>query len=196
MRRFLALLLAASLCAFPLFAQSDSEDGEDDGQTFTYSTVRAGDHYLQISLVPSFPLNFKGQMYIGGAAQIGYRYFFTSWLAVGGDIMVGYHPTLGSNIFNFWPVTAAVTFQPSVWRFEFPISLGVGVAFETYQSRKYFPGLVVRPELGVFFRPFESWSFGAGASFMWLPQWYAGENSRYNFDGLFMTASLSVRYHF
>ena len=61
----------------------------------------SGDQYIQISVMLSFPLNFKGKMYVGGAADLGYRRFLTGLFAVGGNIMVGYHLMLGSNIFNF-----------------------------------------------------------------------------------------------
>jgi hypothetical protein len=195
MKRILPLFCMLLLCIPAAFADnSDQGDQYDDGSAYEYKMNGAGDQYIQISLMPSFPLNFEGQLYIGGAAQLGYRRFLTNWLAVGGDAMVGYNPTLGSNILNYWPVTACVMFQPSIWRLEFPISLGAGIAFETYQSRKYFPGFVLKPEVGIFYRFSESWSFGIGSSFLWLPEWYS--DSKYNFDGLFMTASLSARYHF
>ena len=195
MKRIVPLCCILFFCAAALFAAGKSQGDEyDDGTEFRYAMNGAGDQYIQISVMPSFPLNFKGKMYVGGAADLGYRRFLNGLFAVGGNIMVGYHPTIGSNIFNFWPVTASVTFQPSLWRFEFPISVGVGIAFETYQSRRYFPGLVVRPEIGMFYRMSESWSFGIGSVFLWMPQWY--RDPAYNFDGLFLTASLSARYHF
>ena len=195
MKRIVPLCCILFFCAAALFAAGKSRGDEyDDGTEFRYAMNGAGDQYIQISVMPSFPLNFKGKMYVGGAADLGYRRFLNGLFAVGGNIMVGYHPTIGSNIFNFWPITASVTFQPSLWRFEFPISVGAGIAFETYQSRRYFPGLVVRPEIGMFYRMSESWSFGIGSVFLWMPQWY--RDPAYNFDGLFLTASLSARYHF
>ncbi|MBQ9494788.1 MAG: hypothetical protein IJR50_04025 [Treponema sp.] len=209
MKRILPLLCIFLLCTASVFSQDGSQGDEyDDGASPAYKMNGRGDQYIQISLMPSFPLNFKKHMYVGGAAQLGYRYFLTSWFALGGDITVGYHPTLGSNVFNFWPITLCATFQPSIWRFEFPITLAAGIAFETYQSRKYFPALAVKPEIGVFFRAFESWSFGIGCDFLWLPQWNsfakdangvkltAEEKRKYTFHGLFITASLSARYHF
>lgn len=167
-------------------------DEYDDG--FDYQLNGPGDQYIQISLMPSFPLNFHGKMYVGGAAQLGYRRFILKWLLIGGDLMIGYHPTIGGNIFNFWPITLAVTFQPTAGKFEFPMSIGAGVAFETYRNNKYFPGFVLKPEVGVFYRINESWSAGIGSSFLWMPQRYS--ESKYNEHGLFLTASISVRYHF
>jgi hypothetical protein len=195
MKRILPLLCMLLLCTGAVFAEDSDQGDQYDDSTFEYKINGAGDQYISISLMGAFPLNFDGHLYTGGAAQLGYRRFLTSMISVGGDAMVGYNPTLGSNIFNFWPVTLAVTFQPSIWRFEFPISLGAGIAFETYSSRKYFPGFALKPELGVYYRFSESWSFGIGTDFLWLPEWYK-DTPQYNFDGLFMTASISARYHF
>lgn len=198
MKRFFVslCLLCAALCAAAAAEDDDGGDEYDDGSAEEYRMNGPGDKYIQISLMPSFPLNFDGKMYVGGAAQIGYHQFLLSWLSVGGDLMVGYSPTLGSNIFNYWPVTATVTFQPTVWRFEFPITIGVGLAFETYRNRKYFPGFVLKPEFSIYYRINESWSVGIGTIFLWLPQWFKGDDSVHNFDGLFITADASVRYHF
>ena len=207
------LLILCVLFAFTQlgFSQEESQGDEyDDG--YVYATNGRGDQYIQISLMPSFPLNFKKHMYVGGAAQLGYRRFLNSWLALGGDVIVGYHPTLGSNVFNFWPLTFCVTFQPSVWKFEFPLTLSTGLAFETYAGRKYFPAFVMKAEAASFFRIKESWSVGLGCDFLWLPQWNSShllkdrtakggtltdeEVKNAAFHGLFLTAVLSVRYHF
>ncbi|MBQ9630822.1 MAG: hypothetical protein IJR49_04475 [Treponema sp.] len=211
MKKIVLLLCVFFVCTGVVFCQEDSSGDEyDDG--FVYTQNGRGDQYIQISLMPSFPLNFKKHMYVGGAAQLGYRRFLTSWFALGGDITVGYHPTIGSNVFNFWPITFCAMFQPSIWRFEFPITLAVGMAFETYASLKYFPGFVVKPEVAAFFRITDSWSVGLGCDFLWLPQWNASKLNKdleenggtfteaqvkdKAFHGLFIMASISVRYHF
>lgn len=185
-----------SLVSFSAFAQDENAPDEYEDPVQNYARNGKGDNYIIVSLMPSFPLNFGKHLKVGGAAGLGYHRFLNSWLALGADLMIGYHPTIGSNVFNFWPITFAVTFQPYVWKFEFPIKLGLGIAYETYENRKYFPGFALKPEFAVFFRTFDSWSFGIGTTFLWLPQWYSGKNKKYNFDGLFMTAQVSVRYHF
>ena len=115
MKRIVPLCCILFFCTAAFFASGKSQGDEyDDGTQFRYKMNGAGDQYIQISVMPSFPLNFKGKMYVGGAADLGYRRFITGLFAVGANIMVGYHPTLGSNIFNFWPITASVMFQPSV----------------------------------------------------------------------------------
>ena len=200
------------LVSTAVFAQNDDDNSsQNDNQSenqdtpeiqtpeetkkLNYKMNGAGDQYLKISIMPSFPWNFGNQMYTGGAVELGYHRFLTSWLAIGGDAMAGYQPTIGSNIFTYIPITFGPTFQPTVWKFEFPITLGVGAALETCGNRKYFPGLVIKPEVGAYFRYSESWSFGLGCDFMYMPQWYK-DNPEYNDYGLFITAAITARYHF
>ena len=160
-----------------------------------YKMNGAGDQYISISLMGMFPLNFNGKLYTGGAAQLGYHRFLNSWFAVGGDIMFGYNPTLGSNILTYVPMTIAFTFQPTVWKLEFPITIGIGTAFESYLNNKYFPAFIFKPEIGAFYRLSESWSLGVESTFVYMPQWYFS-HPEYNDYGLFMSAQICARYHF
>lgn len=198
MKRF--LLAAALIFAFalPVFSQKANEPIgtlPDDG-VVTNKPNGAGDQYIKVALMANFPLNFQKQMYIGGAAHLGYFRFLNSWLAVGGELMAGYNLTLGSNVFTFIPVTFGATAQPTIWRFEFPTTLTTGFAFETSQNKKYFPGFVLKAEAATYYRFMEGWSFGLGTNFLYLPQWHTTtENAKPDY-GLFMTAQLAVRYHF
>ena len=198
MKRFFLLtslfLLLSSFC----FAQDNSEENDEDTevQTIAYLTNGRGDQYIKIGIMVNFPLNFDDKLYIGGAAEIGYYRFFTSWFAIGGELGVGYNPTLGSNVFTFVHLTVGVVFQPSIWRFEIPITLTVGGAFETCQNKKYFPGFAAKAELGVFFRINEGWSVGLGSNFLYLPEWHTTTENAVSDYGLFITAFAAVRYHF
>ena len=175
----------------------DDQDGDyyDDGMGDSLTPNGAGDQFLKIGLMPNFPLNFGNKMYVGGAISIGYHRFLTSWLALGADAMFGYNPTIGSNMFTYVPLTLGVTFQPWIWRFEFPITLNIGMAIENYLSYTYFPGLIIRPETGVFYRINEKWSVGIEAQFTYMPQWYANDHSKDDYLNL-MSATACVRYHF
>lgn len=197
MKKLFFIFVLFAVFATPIFAQE--EPAVEERPEFTYAMNGKGDQYIRIGLMPFFPLNFGKQMSVGGALIVGYHRFLNSWLALGGDFMATYNPTKGGNIFYTIPLTASITFQPYVWKFEFPISLNVGMAFESSANRKYFPGLVLGMDAGVYYRMNDSWSFGAATNFLYLPQWYSGENeTRYGkYDyGLFMTAMVSARYHF
>lgn len=214
MKRLLVLFCALFMISSFAFADDDDADiyddidqgqeEDDDDITFktAYNINEPGDQYIKIGLMVTFPLNFggefpgyrKGQLSTGGAGMLGYHRFITSWWAVGLNIYFGYHPTLGENIFTYIPFVLDTTIQPTFKKFEFPITLGVGMAMENYLSRTYFPGLILRGAAGVFYRVTPSWSFGIEGDYMYMPQWY--DDPKYNDYGLFGSVILSARYHF
>lgn len=208
---FLAVIAAFFTVPQNIFAQSadnqqiedpneydDGDDYNNDGDYYEDDEIRltpngAGDQFINIQVMPVFPLNFGNQLYPGGALCVGYHKFLTDMIAVGGDVMFAYNPTIGSNIFTFIPFTMGITFQPYVWRFEFPITLNVGAAIENYLQYNYFPGLFVKGQAGAYYRMNETWSFGAECNLIWMPQWYKDGTSK-NYVGI--TATLGARYHF
>ncbi len=207
MKRLTALLCAFFLAGSLVFSQSTDDINEPEDTTPSsadFEFNQPGDQYIAIGLMITFPLNFggswplyrNGQLITGGAGSLGYHRFLTSWFAVGADISFGYHPTLGSNIFTYIPLVLNATIQPTFRRFEFPITLGVGAAMENYLNRTYFPGLILQASAGIFYRATASWSFGILDEFMFMPQWYSGEDSKYNDYGIFDSIKLSARYHF
>lgn len=196
MKRLFSIITLFIFLVTPIFTQEENNNDTDEVQDFSYSINGKGDQYIKIAIMPNFPLNFDDKLYVGGAAELGYYHFMNSWLAIGGELMVGYNPTLGSNSLTFVPITFGVSFQPSVWKFEFPITLSTGFAFETCQNKKYFPGFVAKGEAAAFFRFNEGWSFGLGTDFLYLPQWYTTTEKASSDYGLFMTAFISARYHF
>ena len=94
-----AALFILVFMPFLSFAQKSEDNDEPNGiAEYEYKANGAGDQFLKIAIMPNFPLNFGEQLYIGGAAQLGYYRFLNNWLAVGGELMAGYNPTLGSNV--------------------------------------------------------------------------------------------------
>mgnify|MGYP002673312980 FL=1 len=223
MKRILSLFGILLVLSVPLFAKQETEapesapneqteqndgqseeniktDEDDDVENIVrkddYSRNGKGDQFLKIGIMGNFPLNFGDQLTVGGSAQLGYYRFMNSWLALGGELMAGYNPTIGSNVFTFVPITFGVMFQPSAGRFEFPHTLSVGFAFETCANKKYFPGFSAKAETGAFFRITEGWSVGLNAEFLYLPEWYTTTKNADSDYGIFMEAGISARYHF
>jgi hypothetical protein len=208
MKRFTALLCALLVGISAVFAQTDnapdnSNPDDSNKSSIAFNMNQPGDQYIKIALMVSMPLNFggsfplyrDGQLSTGGAGELGYHRFIASWFAVGIDVNFGYNPTIGSNIFTYVPFILNMTFQPTFHNWEFPITLGFGGAVESYLNRTYFPGLVLKPEAGVFYRATPSWSFGIGGNLLYMPQWYVKdpENNDY---GVFGQIEISARYHF
>ncbi|MGN0739313.1 MAG: TP0733 family outer membrane beta-barrel protein [Treponema sp.] len=212
MKKFSKVLFAAFIALFTItsasniYAQSpavsamDSDDEyTGDGDYYEDEEIRltqngAGDQFIALKLMPLIPLNFDKQLSVGGALSLGYHRFLTQFIAVGADVMFAYNTTIGSNLFTVIPLTVGITFQPYVWRFEFPITLNVGAALENYLQYNYFPGLILKAEAGCFYRMNENWSFGLECQLMYLPQWYSDSSKNDYYLGI--TATVGARYHF
>jgi hypothetical protein len=208
MKRILAVCLTL-LCLAPLVAEdadNSTKTQEQETVQYEYKLNQPGDQYIHIALSGTFPLNFpnvaslftgESQLKIGGIGSLGYHYFLTDSFAVGADASFGFNVTIGSHVFNFIPVLATATYQFSAGKFEFPLTLGIGVASESYIGYKYFPGLAIKPDVGFYYRLTPSWSLGAEIGYLFLPQFAElYDSSAHNIMGQFVTAGIAARYHF
>ncbi len=186
------------------YDEDQKEHEENDDIAYIFNRTRAGDQMIKISIALTVPTDFgnpfpggSGKLKIGGLGSIGYHYFLTDWFALGADIGFGFNSSIGENLFNHVPIVFSATFQPSFKNFEFPISLGVGLAWETYNKYTYWPGLVIKPEVGAHYKLSQSWSVGADVSYTILPQfgkiWGTGDKNRY---ARFLTIAVSARFYF
>ena len=202
---------AISVVEAPVAHAQTAEETEDiqeqhensDPVDVIYYETEAGDQYLRIALAPGFPLNFgnpftdDGKLKVGGAASLGYHYFLFTNFAVGADVAFGFNVTLGGNIFNYVPILATATYQFSIKNFEIPITLGVGMAWETYGNKTYWPGLVVKPQVGLHYRIGASWSVGGDISYSWMPEFlHLYDSSKQDIHGQFLSIDLVARYYF
>lgn len=182
-------------CIFAtIFAQEEQTPAENIPETEEILAInQKGDQYLRLAITLQIPVLPKKLFPVGGSGTLGYGYFFTSNFFVGGEISFSFNATDGSNILYVIPIMAKTGYQWNIGRFEIPVMVGLGGAFETYISRLYF-GLAVRPETGAFFRITPDWSAGLLASVWILPQWY--KNTDDNRVGIFPDVSITARYHF
>ncbi len=205
MKRIAAIFCAFALLCTQAFSQNISllkDEQSDEKDLMSYRMNEPGDQFIKIGLMVTFPLNFggdfplyrDGQLSTGGAGSLGYHRFITSEIAAGFDVQFGYNPTIGENIFTYVPFIFSVTYQPTWNRLEFPMTLGLGFAMENYLNRTYFPGFVLKPQAGIFYRVSPGWSFGVEGDFMYLPQHY--DNSKYDDYGNFASFMIAARYHF
>jgi len=191
MKKLFSIIAVICLCSAFVFAQ-DEGDEYDDG--YVYELNGAGDQFLNINLGANFPVNFGKQIYPGLNAGLGYYRFITNNLALGGDALVGYNLTIGKKSLVTVPVTFGAMYQPTINKFEFPLSLSIGLATTTCQGLVYFPSLAAKASAGAFYRFFESWSFGISSYIYWIPQWDSDPSK--SDHGIFATAGLTARYHF
>ncbi|HOT62106.1 MAG TPA: hypothetical protein PLU93_04525 [Treponemataceae bacterium] len=220
MKRVIIVLALALACASLIAAQEaetpsqpgsapveapatnpEKPDVQKPESRYEYEPVRKGDQFIRLGLgigkslfnIAPGGLVTETNLNLGGSGSIGYSQFINGNVAIGAEIDFAFCPTLGSNIFFYLPLMARVTYQFDYGRMRFPISLGLGIAFQSYDEQNYF-GVVGSPEIAAFFQYSPSWSFGATCSMSFVPQFY--ENTEDNRTGVFLNAGLAVRYHF
>lgn len=172
----------------------EDSDGDSyiEDEEFIYKMNQKGDQFIKIGLMVDIPLHpATRQLKVGGSGTLGYMRFLNSNFALGGDASFAYMTTLGKNIFTCIPLMVKAMYQFSFHKFEFPITLGIGGAFENYIDETYF-GLIIKPEVGTFYRHSPDWSFGVNVSWNLMPQW----TKESSYFGVIMDAGITARYHF
>lgn len=202
MKRFFAvcfLLFISISCMYSV----DKGDIYDDND-LTYQRNAKGDQFIKVDAMALFPLNFGSRLYVGGAIDLGYYRYLNSLFAIGGEISATYNVSIGKKSLIMVPFTLGGMVVPSIGNFEFPISLGLGIGYETWSSKNYFPSFALKATAGADYRVNDSWSFGISTSFLWIPQYYTNTYETYNSfyytipdtHGLFLTAAIGMKYHF
>jgi hypothetical protein len=198
---FLATLAAVLL--LPVWAQDFGEGDpnlplESDWPDSMPELYSRGDKIFGISLGPILPTVFidkqegvkDANIGVGGGGSLAYIYFLNSHLFVGGELGGMFAFTKAENALFIVPMGARFGYQFIAGRFEFPLSLMVGFAPQTYLEKNYF-GFFVKPSASAFWRFNPDWSFGLNAAWWWVPQW-----ADRTVHGNFLELSVSARYHF
>ena len=220
-------LLLMGFCWFSgqgalLYAQEEEEEIEEeedspnedisietDWDGYVADLYSRGDQTFTISLGVIFPTvfyNYKPEIIkhnffpVGGAGSLAYTHFLGAHYFVGVEIGVHFNYTLGENTIFFIPIVARTGWQFILHRFEFPISLAVGIAPQRYlMSMRYDPGMVVKLGASGFFRFSPEWSFGLNADWNWYPQWPRKDGNRVPEEDMYANIvgiTLAARYHF
>lgn len=211
----LFLALGAALAA-PLAAQDEDEDEEQepsapidsrwDGSAL--EVFAKGDAVFNINLGVMFPVAFSvGSVSqydppIGGTGALSGSYFLSSRVFVGGGVQGMFTPTIGEHMLYIVPMGAHIGYMWTAGRFEFPLSLMAGWAWQMYLDHLYF-GFFAKPQVSAMFRAFSDWSFGLTAAWWFVPQWGTrktddtGETVKgRDGAGNFLELTLTAQYHF
>lgn len=191
MKKFLSILLILSLCSAFVFADEEGDE-YDDG--YVYEANGAGDQTMRVELGGFFPINFNNQLKVGAVASVTYFQFLNSTFAIGGGLTLSTNLTVGDKSFITIPITFDAMYQPTIGKLEFPLVLSVGGSIHTMAGITYFPALTVKGSAGAFYRISETWSAGLTGTVMWSPEWLKEKSKNYN--GVFVFANASVRFHF
>lgn len=191
MKKIIAIIMTIFLCSFAAFAD-DQGDEYDDG--YVYEINGAGDQIMKMEIGCFLPINFAKQLKPGASLGITYLRFIDSSIALGGGIQLTTNLSIGNKTFITLPIYFTMMYQPTIDKLEFPLEVSVGGSLHTMASISYFPALSLKGSAGAYYRFSETWSAGLTAAYTWSPEWVK-EKSK-NFNGMFSTVSLNVRYHF
>jgi hypothetical protein len=192
-----------------LGAQEEEEEPEEDIEipiesewsAYVPAFYAAGDQTFSINLGVIFPTVFTDNSGIidhklnvlGGTGSLAYNYFLTPQLFIGGEIGGMFCGTIGKNMLFIVPMGIKIGYQFVLWRFEFPVSVLIGAAPQSYLKDGLI-GFIAKPMASVFYRFSPDWSFGLNAEWWWVPQKtrIPSQDVTGNFFGL----TLSAAYHF
>ncbi|MDR0550979.1 MAG: hypothetical protein LBG72_03050 [Spirochaetaceae bacterium] len=208
-----------------VYAQdADDGEGEEDGDyikrggidwTGRYSTYTSGDKIFGIRVGIVFPLFFvmnddkfnksisgygegSNDMHIGigGTGSLSYTQFISPHIFLGGEIQGSFAGTLAEKLICFIPISIKGGYQWTLGRFEFPLSLNIGMETHTYSASENpaYWGFFMKGQGSAFFRFNHDWSFGISLGWWWVPEWHKDKSQ--NVDGHFMDIMLAARYHF
>ncbi|MDR0553524.1 MAG: hypothetical protein LBG76_01820 [Treponema sp.] len=205
-----AVILAGSIFLLGAVYSTQAQEGdelpplESDWTGPMPTQYSKGDKILTLGAGTVFPAVFfdnKGNTYthnifaVGGMGFGGYSYFLSPHWFIGGELSGMFIGTLNKNSFLFMvPFGLLGGYQFVFGRFEFPLSLMLGMVAQQYLERGHFSWLFLKPSASVFWRFNPDWSFGVNAAWWWVPEWPEdAAKSRY---GNFIELSLSARFHF
>jgi len=195
------ILILILLLGLPFLLTAQDED-EIDWDSIPYELFSRGDRTLVISLGVTLPMIFfnDGKVIdhqidppVGGTGSFVLNYFLMPKFTIGGELGGMFLPTLADNTLYMIYLGFKAGTQFVAGRFEFPLALSAGMAWQTYLDLGYF-GLYFKASASAFFRATASWGFGATASWYLFPEWTG--NSNRNVYGNFADFTLSARYHF
>ncbi|MCL2764911.1 MAG: hypothetical protein FWD40_06485 [Treponema sp.] len=205
MHKAAACLILILLLGMPvlLVAQDSNEPEIDiDWDIYTADLYVRGDQTFIISLGVVFPTIFinNGSKIahqitppVGGIGLLNYNYYLNSRFYIGAELGGFFLPTLAKNTVFIIPLGASAGTQFLAGRFEFPLFLTVGMAWQNYLNLGYY-GLYAKAGGSAYFRATSEWSFGLTTFWSWFPQWT--DDPAKNVHGNFLGLTLSARYHF
>jgi len=207
MQRFRVFLFVFALCWLSLGAAPAHAQERDDWEVFETDLYSLGDQIFSITLGTVFPTVFVGRdgpithnfrPPVGGLISLGYSYFLGAHVFLGLDISFAFNRTIAKNMYFAVPFGIYGGWQFLFRRFEFPVSLMLGMAPQRYVDMRYM-GMFMRLRGSAFYRFSPEWSFGLNTDWSWYPQRPKRDGKPFpegNVDGMVMGVTLSARYHF
>ena len=184
-----------------LFAQEETPPEDESDPAWNEAITSPydfGDRTFVISLGVLFPTFFGGAVEnnqhglgLGGTGSLAFNYFLSSNVFIGAELAGSFSGTRGGNMLYIVPFGVRAGYQFVLNRFEFPVSLMVGGAAQSYIGQGFF-GPILKPSASAFWRFNPDWSFGLNGAWWFIPQW---PRNGHNVYGNFIELTLSARFH-
>lgn len=145
-------------------------------------------------------LAFPKQMHmkLGGYGSIRYQGFLNSYLALGGELGYYFGFDLGNDLFTTVPIQAKLTYIPLQGTFEIPLSVGLGVAYNSYsaEEKPSYMSFYSSLEAGFSWYFKDDWGLTISSGLQLIPEVYLKNHPHYQHTTLaaFMPITLSVTY--
>jgi hypothetical protein len=204
MKKVLMILLLVLLLPTMLIAQEENTAAARQygmgSQMFTFRLGPVVPTFIyqpvQDSLV-TFPDEMR--MQIGGYGSIRYQGFLNSTMAIGGELGYLFAFDRGSELFTSVPMQAKLTYIPLQGTFELPLSIGLGIAYNSYTDETTptsFLSLLATAEAGFSWYFKEEWGITLSAGLQLIPELFPQNHPHYEDLALtgFMPITLSVTY--
>ena len=193
------LLLATNICIF-------SQEMITEVITEPLPSYSLGDQTLSINGGLFVPLFFQSldlrvhgtNLTPGAAGSIIWKTYinnnFTLGMEIGG--MFAFSRLNFPNLLLMLPLTIQGAYIMSMYPFEFPLYLGIGIDVVRYLELTHFD-LILKPGFSAFWVYDSSWSFGLNCVYWWIFQPILDTNyQNQTRAGNFLEISLSALYHF
>ena len=205
MKKILMVILLCSLFSGVLLAQD--EDTTTSARQYSMGsqmfTFRAGPVIPAFFFRPyqsdrflSFPEDMH--MQVGGYGSIRYQGFLNSTVALGGELGYLFAYDFGSDLFTSVPFQAKLTYIPVQGTFELPLSIGLGFAYNSYNSLVHtsFLSMLATAEAGFSWYFREDWGITLSAGLQLIPELYGKDHVSHDHTTIagFMPITLSVTY--
>ncbi len=176
----------------------------DDNRILSLPDHELGDQFLSVSagfIIPLFFHSFGGgnsetNLSLGGLTAFQWNAYLTSFFRLGIEISPSFTLSPNKKPLLMLPITIKSTFVFNAGRFEFPVSLGLGINVIRYRDWKHVD-LIIKPGAGAFFRFNANWGLGVNVvywmSFQPVTKYQPSNQARM---GNFLEITPCLTYHF
>ena len=135
------------------------------------------------------------RMHTGGYGSIRYQSFLNETFAIGGELGYAFSYSL-SDLFTAVPIQAVLTWIPVQSGVEIPLSIGLGVSYNSYGSSTLLTPIATL-ETGLAWYFTDNWGIEFSAGYWLIPELYLDpSDSKWDDSSLanFMPATISIIY--